>query len=73
MYVEVVTTITSKIKIGENGVDKIDHAVSVEGGEFGAAAGETGTLLVVKGGLQSALNSVNDMLPSRYLDEDDED
>lgn len=58
MFVEVITTITSRIEIGDEGFEKIRHAVDVEGGDFGAALGERATMMIVESGLATALEGV---------------
>lgn len=55
MYIEVITTITSRIELGdESGFKSLKHSVDIDGGEFGEALGQRATLMVVKGACEAA-------------------
>lgn len=73
MFTEVKTVITSRIEIGDGGFEGVEHSVSIEAGEFGASVGTRALLVVVEGGLKSALLAVKRQAGNTELDEWDED
>lgn len=64
MFMEMTTTITHRIHVGDGGVEGVDHSVAIEGGDFAEAAGVTAAMIVVKAGLNAALNSVESSNPT---------
>lgn len=73
MYIEIITTIKSRIKFADDGIDAVTHTVDIDGTEADGLGTDV-IMLVVEGGCKSALKSIENKHPKVYHeDEDSED
>lgn len=59
MFYEIITTITTKVSVGDDGIDGVEHTVEVDGGEIASALGAHMTMKFVKAGCQATINSID--------------
>jgi hypothetical protein len=67
VFVEVVTTITSRVPLTDDGLGTPDHSVEIQGGELASVSEELAMALVV-GGCQATINSVQEQYPRLAAD-----
>lgn len=58
MYIEIITTITSRITIGDDGFEGVEHSVVVDADEGASALPQEALVAVVEGGCKSVLMSL---------------
>lgn len=69
MFIEFTTTITHRIGVGgPKGIESIDHTVDVDAGEA-VALGTQALMMIVKGGCQAAINSIDNGQAKTVLEE----
>lgn len=73
MFYEITTTITTKVRIGDDGIDGVEHSVAVDGGELAAVLGAQTTMRFVKAGCESAIRAIDAKATKVVVEIDDDE
>lgn len=60
MKIEIRTIITSTVTIGDDGVESVDHALTIEGDELASAMPQDAWVAVALGGCRSAVKAIEE-------------
>lgn len=60
MHFDVTTTITHRIKIGDNGIEGVEHSVEIDGDDEAGALPHAALMAVVEGGCKSVLKTIKE-------------
>lgn len=60
MHFNVVTTITSRIEVSDDGIEGVTHSVVIDGDDEVAALPRTALMATVEGGCKSVIKSIKE-------------
>lgn len=71
MFIEVVTTITSRVPIADGGFGSPEHSAQIDGGDL-TASSQTAVLAVVRAGCQATINAALGLFADDDTDDGDD-